>query len=178
MKEINLSSGGSLSRRGLQRLDLLLLAIESLDLNGSQAMIWNSEKIGIQNQIPNHVELWKSRSHNPIRKVTRRGRLKASQTDALIKLVCSMAERIYPIIRQLLSSKEPEQLTKDRWNSFLDRITDLISERMNTRRQSVRILLNPDLSHDYYRQLVFSLALSAGSGGFDRLKASLLDSRN
>ena len=32
-----------LPRRGLERLDLLLLCLEALDLNGGEAMVWLSE---------------------------------------------------------------------------------------------------------------------------------------
>ena len=31
-----------LPRRGIERLDLLLLSVEALDLNGGEAMVWMS----------------------------------------------------------------------------------------------------------------------------------------
>ena len=34
------TDGARLSRRGVERLDLLLLTIEALDLNGGEAMVW------------------------------------------------------------------------------------------------------------------------------------------
>ena len=62
-----------LPRRGIERLDLLLLSVEALDLNGGEAMVWMSEQLGFTDRFPNRVELWKSRCHNPLRRTTRRG---------------------------------------------------------------------------------------------------------
>ena len=59
------TDGARLSRRGVERLDLLLLTIEALDLNGGEAMVWTSQQMGLQAQFPNRVELWKRRCHNP-----------------------------------------------------------------------------------------------------------------
>ena len=43
----------TLSRRGLERLDLLLLTIESLDLNGGEAMLRSAQQLGLQKLFPN-----------------------------------------------------------------------------------------------------------------------------
>ncbi len=164
-----------LSRRGLERLDLLLLAIESLDFNGGEAMVWTAAQIGLEARFPNRVELWKRRCHNPLRRVTRRGPLAPGDAEAFITLICSMAERLYPLLHQLLSAREPANLTSQRWHLFNKRISELIQERMNTRRGGVQRLLNSDQSEEIFRSLVLGLALSCGPGGIDRLRASLLD---
>ncbi len=170
------SSGYVLGRRGLERLDLLLLAIEALDLNGSQSMLWTSNKLGLTEYFPNHVEIWKCRCHNPMRKSSRRGPLNSDCSEALILLTSTMAERLYPSLRMLISSKEPLSIHEQRWNLFNRRIKELIEERMNKRRGAVQKLLYSEMSEPILRQLVFSLALSVGSGGVDRLRSSLLDS--
>ena len=41
MTEAPAQSGVRLGRRGVERLDLLLLTIEALDLNGGEAMLWS-----------------------------------------------------------------------------------------------------------------------------------------
>jgi len=46
---------------------------------------------------------------------------------------------------------------------------------MNPRRSGVQKLLDPGEGAELRRQLVQGLSLSAGPGGFDRLKASLMD---
>ncbi len=69
-----------LGRRGMERLDLLLLTVESLDFNGGEAMLWATQQLGFESLFPNRVELWKRRCHNPLRRSTRRGRLGSAET--------------------------------------------------------------------------------------------------
>ena len=115
-----------LGRRALERLDLLLLTVESLDLNGGEAMLWATRQLGFETIFPNRVELWKRRCHNPLRRSTRRGQLSAVETEALIRILCVMADRLYPMLHQLLSSREPEELTRQRWELVNQRLRDLI----------------------------------------------------
>ncbi|MEY3735951.1 MAG: hypothetical protein RLZZ624_1010 [Cyanobacteriota bacterium] len=164
-----------LSRRGLERLDLLLLSVEALDLNGGEAMVWMSEQLGFSSLFPDRVALWKSRCHNPLRRVTRRGTLSEQETDALIRILCTLADRLYPMLHQLLSSSEPEDRNDQRWGLFQGRLAELVQERMNPRRSSVQRLVDPALERSVLRTLIQCLALGAGDGGFDRLKASLMD---
>ena len=175
MTEAPAQSGVRLGRRGVERLDLLLLTIEALDLNGGEAMLWTSHQMGLQQRFPNRVELWKRRCHNPLRKSTRRDQLDPVDAESLICLVCAMAERLYPMLHQLLSSREPDQLTQQRWSLLDERLRDLVEERMNPRRGAVMRLLDPMFSAEIQRQLVGTLALVAGPGGIDRLRATLLD---
>ena len=164
-----------LSRKGLERIDLLFLLIESLDLNGDQAIMWTSNNLGLESQFPNRVEIWKRRCHNPLRRSSRRGNLSSIDSQGLIILICSMAERLYPLLHQLLSSKEPNSINKERWSLLYKRFSELLEERMNTRRGAVQRLLSTETIESLIRQLVFTLALSVGFGGFERLRASLLD---
>ena len=57
-----------------------------------------------------------------------------------------MSERIYPLLRQLLSTNEPIEENKRRWNSFYERFSDLIEERFNVRRGAVQKLLQRNYS--------------------------------
>lgn len=164
-----------LSRRGIERLDLLLLSVEALDLNGGEAMVWMCESLGFSQLFPDRVALWKSRCHNPLRRTTRRGTLSELETDALIRILCSLADRLYPMLHQLLSSAEPDDLNDQRWTLFQGRLRELVTERMNPRRSSVQRLVDPDLDRSVLHALIQTLALGAGEGGFDRLKASLMD---
>ena len=79
------------------------------------------------------------------------------------------------MLHQLLSSREPESLTKERWSLIDQRLRALIAERMNLRRGAVQRLLEPVTSAPIQRQLVVTLAFAAGAGGVDRLRASLQD---
>ncbi|KEF40814.1 MAG: hypothetical protein ER33_14935 [Cyanobium sp. CACIAM 14] len=164
-----------LPRRGLERLDLMLLCLEALDLNGGEAMVWLSEHLGYGPLFPNRVELWKRRCHNPLRRICRRGEVPAPETDALIRILCVMADRLYPMLRSLLSSSDPEEMAQERWDLFQRRLADLIRERMNPRRSGVQKLLDPQEGAGQRLQLVQGLSLCAGNGGFERIKASLMD---
>ena len=164
-----------LGRKALERLDLLLLAIESLDLNGSESIHWTTKKLGLDSQIPNRVELWKRRCLNPLRKSTRRGKLSELDLEALILLITTLSDRLYPLLRQLLSSREPSKVTKERWDILNKRFQDLIKERMNIRRGAVTKLLHNEYLQSKNRELILTLALCSGPGGKDRLRAALLD---
>ena len=164
-----------LSRRGLERLDLLLLVVEALDFNGGEAMFWMSEQLGFTSLFPNRVEFWKCRCTNPLRRTTRRDALPAAESEALIRILCAMADRLYPLLRALLSSAEPPELSQQRWLLFQTRLAELVRERMNPRRGGVLNLLDPEAGGPLRRQLIQSLALAAGEAGVERLRASLLD---
>ena len=94
------------------------------------------------------------------------------QIDSLVKLISATAESLYPLIRQLLSSKESLSLNKERWLVFNSRLKSLIRERMNLKRSYIAYLLN-DNSNEFFRELLVILSLSCGEGGANRLKASL-----
>ena len=79
------------------------------------------------------------------------------------------------MLHQLLSSSEPEDRNVQRWSLFQGRLAELVQERMNPRRSSVQRLVDPALERSVLRNLIQCLALGAGDGGFDRLKASLMD---
>ena len=167
--------GQHLPRRGLERLDLLLLATEAIDLNGGEAMVLISEQLGFGQIFASRVELWTRRCHNPLRRAARRGSLKPLETDALIRILCAMADRLYPLLRVMLSKAEAAEINQQRWQMFETRMAQLVGERMNPRRGAVHALLDPQAGLAQRRRLIQSLALAAGNGGFERLRASLLD---
>jgi hypothetical protein len=164
-----------LPRRGLERLDLMLLCAEALDLNGAEAMLWLCQDLGLGDRLGSRVDLWKRRCHNPLRRHVRRGNLGADDTDALIRILCSQGDRLYPLLRALLSSAEPAAMSQQRWELFEERLGELLRERMNLRRVAVQRLLDAKDGAAQRRQLIRAMALAAGNGGFDRLKASLMD---
>ncbi len=165
----------TLPRRGLERLDLMLLCLEALDLNGGEAMLWISGNLGLQNSFPNRVELWKRRCYNPMRRACRRGDLSRSDAEGLMRILCAMADRLYPMLRTLLSSSEPSELNAQRWLLFEGRLAELLQERMNPRRSAVQKLLDSEEGAGERRQMIQALSLVAGEGGYERLRASLLD---
>jgi hypothetical protein len=153
----------------------MLLCTEALDLNGGEAMIALCRTMGFGELFPNRVELWKRRCYNPLRRACRRGGLESVETDALIRLLCVMADRLYPMLRSLLCSDEDPEVIGHRWQLFRNRLNELIRERLNPRRSGVQQLIDPELGLQPLRSLVRALALGAGNGGFERLRASLMD---
>jgi hypothetical protein len=164
-----------LPRQGLERLDLLLLCVEALDLNGGETLLWMGHQLGFSSLFPNRVALWKLRSHNPLRRACRRGSPEGAETEALIQILCAMADRVYPLVRGLLSSREPAEVNRQHWDLFEGRLRELLKERMNTRRSSVQSLMDLQAGAEQRRSLIQTLALAAGPGGVDRLRASLMD---
>ncbi|ABX08863.1 DUF3038 domain-containing protein [Prochlorococcus marinus] len=163
-----------ISRKGFERLDLLLLAIESIDINGPQLIISAANQLGLDRFFPNKVELWKFRCNNPMRRASKPSIQTQESAEALISLVSFISDYFYPKIRILLSSKEPEKINAQRWLSFKKRFNELIEERMNLGKGAVKKYLNTN-DTEFYRDIIISLALSSGPGGINRLRASLLD---
>ena len=161
-----------IARDSAQKLDFLILVIETLQINAMDSILSKASHIGLSDDYSNRVNLWKIRCLNPMRKSFSLGSLTKEQVESLVVLISSMSESLYPLIRQLLSSKESESLNKERWSLFIMRIKSLIKERMNINRAYIKSILNED-KHDFFRHLLVILSLSSGPGGMSRLKASL-----
>ena len=73
---------------------------------------------------------------------------------------------------------EPPEVLSQRWALFRGRLAELIRERMNPRRSGVQLLLDPEAGARQARLLVQALSLGSGVGGFERLRASLLDAQS
>jgi hypothetical protein len=50
------------------QIDLMLLAIEALELGGSEAILSFAEELDLKGIIKNRVNLWRMRASNPMRK--------------------------------------------------------------------------------------------------------------
>ena len=164
-----------IGRYGQQQLDLLLLTVEAIDLNGNEAMLYALQKQGYSEAIPNRVEFWKHRNTNPLRQTNRRGGLSRDETTALICLVCHMAERLFPVLRQLVSPKGDLAVADRRWQQTSERLQALVQQRMNPKRASVQQFADADHALAVTRRMVRALTFCAGPGGPQRLLASLQD---
>ena len=155
-----------------RKLDFLILVIETLQINATDSLLMKAKNIGLSDDFSSRVKLWKIRCTNPLRITYTFSSLSNEQINSLVELISSMAENLYPLIRQLLSSKESKTLNQERWYLFTTRLKSLMRERMNIQRSYVAILLNDD-KNEFFRELLVILSLSCGRGGADRLKASL-----
>ena len=155
-----------------RKLDFLILVIETLQINATDSLFLKANNIGLSDEFTSRVQFWKIRCSNPLRKSHTFSSLSSEQIDSLVELISSMAENLYPLIRQLLSSKESKTLNQERWFLFSSRLKSLINERMNVNRSYIASLLK-DEKHEFFRELLVILSLSCGKGGVSRLKASL-----
>ena len=155
-----------------KRLDFLILVIETLQINATDTLLLKAKDIGLSEDFSNRVHLWKIRCSNPLRNSYTYSPLSIDQIDSLVELISEMAENLYPLIRQLLSTKESKTLNNERWTKFSTRLKSLIRQRMNIQRSYISSLLN-DESNNYFRELLVILSLSCGEFGRKRLKASL-----
>ena len=155
-----------------RKLDFLLLVIETLQINATDSLLLKAKDIGLSDDFSSRVQFWKMRCTNPCRNTYTFSSLSSDQINSLVELISSMAENLYPLIRQLLSSKESKSLNKERWSLFSNRLKSLIRERMNIQRSYITTLLIED-NNEFFRELLVILSLSCGEGGANRLKASL-----
>jgi len=68
--------------RSRQQIDLILLAIEALELGGSEAMLLVAKQLELQDIINNRVVLWRLRCTNPLRRSHTRRPLNLEEAKA------------------------------------------------------------------------------------------------
>tara|TARA_B100000579_G_scaffold410670_1_gene400793 strand:- start:953 stop:1615 length:663 start_codon:yes stop_codon:yes gene_type:complete len=155
-----------------RKLDFLILVIETLQINASDTLLLKAQDIGLSDHFSNRVQFWKMRCSNPLRNTYTFTSLSSDQINSIVDLISCMAENLYPLIRQLLSTKESKTLNDERWYLFSSRLKSLIRERMNIQRSFIASLLSED-NNEFFRELLVILSLSCGKAGANRLKASL-----
>ena len=170
-----LSKGTRISREALQRLDLLLLALETIDLNGAESLYSLSGKLNLNKVIPNKVTIWKLRNNNPMRNSFNNNNIKLEEFEALIKITAEMAKFLYPYIRQILQSRDDLVKNPKPWNEFKNRYIELISERFNTNSMKVKRLLDPSSNDEVFIKIILTLAFCISDDGFLKLRTTLLN---
>ena len=170
-----LSKGTRISREALQRLDLLLLALETIDLNGADSLYSLSGKLKLNKVLPNKVTIWKLRNNNPMRNSFNNNNIKLEEFEALIKLTAEMAKFLYPYIRQILESRDDLVKNPKPWNQFKNRYIELISERFNTNSMKVKRLLDPSSNDEVFIKIILTLAFCISDDGFLKLRTTLLN---
>ena len=87
-----------ISRESIERLDILLLTLETIDLNGIQSLHTLSNKLNLEKILPSKVTIWKIRNNNPMRKSFINTSIKIEEFDALTKLAAEMSKYLYPYL--------------------------------------------------------------------------------
>ena len=169
------SKENKVSRHSLEKLDLLLLILETIDLNGIQSHYAISNKLNLNDFLPNKVSIWKLRNNNPLRKSYVNNNIKPREFDALIKITVEMSKYLYPYIREILKSKEDIKENSIIWNDFNKRFIELIKERFNIDSMRVKKLLNQAENDEIIIKSLLILSFCISNQGYQKLKNFLYD---
>lgn len=168
-------------RRARIQIDLLLLAIEALDLGGSEAMLAASRELALDSLVRGRVHLWLLRSTNPMRRYSQRRPMPLDEAKALVVIIANLARRLTVVVRQLLLGHQQlmdKQLSLDhhfRLADYLARFRSHFRARMNPRRAGVIAYSTDERLNELAIQLLEQLLLCSGVLGAQRLWSSLFD---
>ncbi|MEB3180392.1 MAG: DUF3038 domain-containing protein [Nostocaceae cyanobacterium] len=168
-------------RRAKLQIDLILLAIEALDLGGSEAILAFAEELDLKGIVKNRVNLWRLRSSNPLRKAHVRRPLSIMEAKALVVIACYIARRLTVLIRQLLliyqqmSDKQIPLEQNLRLANYLERFKAHFRSRMHHRRSVVLALNSDEKLNQLAMDLLGQLLFCTGTSGMQRFWISLFD---
>ena len=170
-----LTRGNQVSRKSVEKLDLLLLILETIDLNGIQSLYSISNRLNLNEVLPNKITIWKLRNNNPLRKSYVNNNIKLSEFDALIKITVEMSRYLYPYIREILKSKEDLEKNSVIWKDFNKRLIELIKERFNLESIRVKKLLSQTENDEIIIKSLLTLSLCISNQGYQKLKNFLFE---
>ncbi|MBD2040514.1 DUF3038 domain-containing protein [Microcoleus sp. FACHB-672] len=168
-------------RRTRLQIDLILLAIEALDLRGSEAILALAKELEIDEIIQNRVVLWRLRSTNPLRRYSQRRPLSLEEAKALVMIACHLARRMTVLIRQLLMDYQQlrdKQVPLEhhlRLSDYLERFRAHFRSRMNPRRAGVMVYNTDEKLNQLALELLGKLLFCTGTAGMQRFWISLFD---
>lgn len=173
--------GNDCPQRTRMQIDFILLAIEALDLGGSEAMLAVAGELQLQSLVKNRVGLWRLRSTNPWRRYSQRRPMSLEEAKALVAIAGYLARRLTVVIRQLLIAYEQlkaQQLSPEyhlRLAEYLERFRSHFRSRMNLRRTAVMMYSSDEKLNELALSLLSQLLFCTGTSGTQRLWASLFD---
>lgn len=172
---------GACPRRTRQQIDFLLLAIEALDLAGSEAILAAAQELELTDIIKGRVGLWRLRATNPLRRNSQRRPLSLNEAKALVIITCNLARRLTVLIRQLLLAYDQlleKQLSPEhhlRLANYLERFRAHFRSRMNPKRSGVLAYSTDEKLNELALTLLGELLFCTGTAGPQRLWSSLFD---
>lgn len=168
-------------RRARLQIDLILLAIEALELGGSESILAVSHELELGEIIKNRVNLWRLRTTNPLRRSHSRRPLTLVEAKALVVIACFLARRLTVRIRQLLlayqqmSEKQIPLEQNLALSNYLERFRAHFKSRMNPRRSGVLIYSSAEKLDQLALSLLAQLLFCTGTAGMQRFWISLFD---
>lgn len=181
LPDFPLAGRGASARIG-QKIDLMLLAIEALQLGGSEHMLATAKELELRSIIKNRVVLWRLRCTNPWRRSYHRNYLKVDEAKALVVIAGYMSKRLTVLIRQLILAEQQLQEkglpleNHFRLSQYLERFRAHFRSRMNPRRAKVSIYLaSEEQLNELALSLLGQLLFCTGTTGIQRFWISLFD---
>ncbi len=174
-------AGQGCPRRTRLQIDLILLAIEALELGGSEAILTFAQELDLKGIIKDRVNLWRMRSSNPLRRAHIRRPLTIMEAKALVVIACYIARRLTVVIRQLLmiyQQMDEKQIPLEqnlRLSNYLERFRAHFKSRMNSRRSGVLALSSDAKLDELAIHLLGQLLFCTGTAGMQRFWISLFD---
>ncbi|MDF0554473.1 DUF3038 domain-containing protein [Kamptonema sp. UHCC 0994] len=168
-------------RRARLQIDLMLLAIEALDLGGAEQMLAVAKELELEGIIKHRVALWLLRNTNPLRLFSQRRSLSVLEAKALVAIACYLARRLTVRIRQLLldyhqMSQKGVPLEQNlSLADFLARFRAHFRARMNPRRSLVVAYGSDEKLNELALNLLGKLLFCTGTAGMQRFWNSLFD---
>ena len=170
-----LTKRNQVSRQSIEKLDLLLLILETIDLNGIGSLYALSKRLNLNDVLPNKIIIWKLRNNNPLRKSYINNDIKLKEFDALLKITVEMSKYLYPYINEILKSKEDPKRSPVIWNDFHKRFIELIKERFNINSMRVKKLLNQTENDEIIIKSLLTLSFCISNEGHKKLKNILFN---
>ncbi|NJP09361.1 MAG: DUF3038 domain-containing protein [Leptolyngbyaceae cyanobacterium RU_5_1] len=168
-------------RRAKIEIDLMLLAIEALELDSSEEILQTAKQLELDEIIKDRVSLWRLRNTNPLRRHNQRRPLTLVEAKALVMVSCYMARKLTVLIRQLLLAYQQlseKQLSMEhhfRLSEYLERFRAHFRSRMNPRRAAVAENYSDEKLNQLALNLLSQLLFCTGTYGIQRYWFSLFD---
>lgn len=166
-------------RKTCLQIDLILLAIEALELGGSETILGFAEELHLKNIIKHRVNLWRIRSTNPLRRAYIRRHLSITEAKALVIITCYVARQLTVVIRQLMMMSQQlyeKQIPLEqhlRLASYLERFRAHFKSRMNPGRSGILALNTDEELNKLAISLLGKLLFCTGTYGMQRFWISL-----
>lgn len=165
-----------------QHIDLMLLALESLEVGAGEALLVLCKELGLDKIVKNRIIFWRLRCTNPWRISYTLDRLSLDQAKALVIIASYRAKPLAISIRQLLLARqqmESKGLPVDNnflLSEYLERFRSNFRSRMNPRRAKVSVYLTDENAlNELALSLLDQLLFCTGTTGMQRFWISLFD---
>ncbi len=168
-------------RRTKMQIDLILLAIEAIELGAAEAMLIIAKQLEIDEIIKDRVKFWQIRTSNHLRRGHNRRELTLIEAKALVVMISYLSKRLTVTIRQLLliyqqlSIKQIPAENDYRLSEYLERFRAHFRARMNPRRTLIATYQDDAKLDKLAMDLLAQLLFCTGTSGMSRLWNSLFD---